>query len=280
MSTRDTDYSNTIIYKITCKDPNIHDVYVGHTVNFVQRKKAHQLCCMNPKSDGYNCKVYRVIRNNGGWDNWDMCIIAFYNCKDLHEARQKEQEHFVALNATLNSVEPFPSKHVKRVKNVKRVKRVNRIIHVNPARLNTSTYNQNIPSSNRQNKLHNCEPCNFVTTCKRDYERHLLTQKHIDGGGSAVTPIKTLDGYSCPLCHKLFKSRTSVYKHTPVCNTSSSQVAPVDANPADDIICADDKITITKDMFMMLLRHNQEMLKIIKALAEQRSVNTPDKQQY
>ena len=31
------DYSNTIIYKIVCKDPLIKDVYVGHTTNFVQQ---------------------------------------------------------------------------------------------------------------------------------------------------------------------------------------------------------------------------------------------------
>ena len=30
MSKRDIDYSNTIIYKITCRDKVIKDVYVGH----------------------------------------------------------------------------------------------------------------------------------------------------------------------------------------------------------------------------------------------------------
>jgi hypothetical protein len=63
MSNPDKDYSNTIIYKIMCKDPSIQDVYVGHTVNFVQRKKAHQLSCMNSKYPNHNCKVYQVMRN-------------------------------------------------------------------------------------------------------------------------------------------------------------------------------------------------------------------------
>jgi len=27
------DYSQTIIYKICCKDPNITDIYIGHTSN-------------------------------------------------------------------------------------------------------------------------------------------------------------------------------------------------------------------------------------------------------
>lgn len=177
MSIPDKDYSNTIIYKITCKDPNIHDVYVGHTVNFVQRKKAHQLSCMKSSSPAHNCKVYKVIRNNGGWDNWTMDIIAFYKCKDLSEARQKEQEHFVELNATLNSVEPFPSKPVRTIRIIKPVRRVR---PVRPVRQNKSTYNENMPISafNRPNVCYSCEPCHFKTDNKTDYERH-LTRKNI-----------------------------------------------------------------------------------------------------
>ena len=88
-----------------------------------------------------------------------------------------------------------------------------------------------------EGRIYRCEPCNFVTTSKCDYERHIATQKHIDGGGKAITPIKAPDGYLCPCCDKLFKSRTSVYKHTPVCktvvkstmSTSAQALAPVPA---------------------------------------------------
>jgi hypothetical protein len=59
--------------------------------------------------------------------------------------------------------------------------------------------------------------------CKRDYERHLLTQKHIDGGGLIKQIIKSSDGYSCSSCHIIFKSRTSIYKHISKCKTLSSQ---------------------------------------------------------
>ena len=44
------DYSNIIIYKITCNDPNITDAYVGHTTNFVQRKHCHKQECINKNS--------------------------------------------------------------------------------------------------------------------------------------------------------------------------------------------------------------------------------------
>ena len=90
-------------------------MYVGHTTNFVQRKHAHKISCTNIKSSNYNCRLYNVIRNNGGWDNWKMEIINFFNCKDHYEARKKEQEYFMLLQATLNSIEPLPSPKHKEV---------------------------------------------------------------------------------------------------------------------------------------------------------------------
>ena len=50
MPKTDIDYSNTIIYKITCNDVSVKEVYVGHTTNFVQRKHAHKQACNNEKS--------------------------------------------------------------------------------------------------------------------------------------------------------------------------------------------------------------------------------------
>ena len=90
------DYSNTIIYKINCKDESIKEVYVGHTTNFSQRKYAHKISSEKDK----NLRIHGIIRENGGWDNWDMIEIAKYVCKDSTEARIKEQEHFNSLQNT------------------------------------------------------------------------------------------------------------------------------------------------------------------------------------
>ena len=84
------DYSQTIIYKIYCKDATITDVYIGHTTNFIKRKYQHKICC----NGNTKLKIYETIRSNGGWENWDMVEIAKYNCKDATEARIKEQEHY------------------------------------------------------------------------------------------------------------------------------------------------------------------------------------------
>lgn len=100
----DIDYTNTVIYKICCKNKEISDIYVGHTTNFTKRKYQHKLSCINNKS---NSKIYKTIQENGGWDNWEMLEIATYNCKNSIEARIKEQEHYELLNATLNSISPL-----------------------------------------------------------------------------------------------------------------------------------------------------------------------------
>ena len=102
------DYSNTIIYKICCKDNSIKDVYIGHTTNFTQRKYLHKTNCINSKN---NLKIYTTIRANGGWNNWDMIELAKYNCKNQTEARIKEQLHFEVNNSTLNSCAPYVNKH-------------------------------------------------------------------------------------------------------------------------------------------------------------------------
>ena len=47
-------YSNTIIYKIICKNEDIKDVYIGHTTNYQQRYRLHKSNCNNDSSKGFN----------------------------------------------------------------------------------------------------------------------------------------------------------------------------------------------------------------------------------
>jgi hypothetical protein len=115
-----------------------------------------------------------------------------------------------------------------------------------------------------------CEPCGFHTTCKRDYERHLLTQKHLDGGGLIKQIVKSSEGYLCSSCHNIFRSRTSIYKHISKCKMCSSQGSRIHTTKSsgDIVVCVDDKITITKEMFMTLLQNNQEMMKMLRVLSD------------
>ena len=91
MPTKNIDDNNTIIYKLVCNDVNITDCYIGHTTDFTRRKQLHKTCCNNINGKKYNLNVYIFIRNNGGWDNWNMLIIEQYKCNNSLEAKQKER---------------------------------------------------------------------------------------------------------------------------------------------------------------------------------------------
>jgi hypothetical protein len=101
------DYSRTIIYKIVCNDVNVKDLYVGSTTNFIQRKNQHKSNCNNITTKHYNYYVYDFIRNNGGWDNFNMVIIEKYPCNDRLEASQRERFWIETLNANLNKIIPL-----------------------------------------------------------------------------------------------------------------------------------------------------------------------------
>jgi hypothetical protein len=96
------------IYKICCDDlPEF--VYVGSTKAFRERKRRHK---RNSYND--NSKLYTTIRENGGWDNWRMVIIEECGEITFTEARIKEEEHRVKLNANLNTTRCFTTEEQKK----------------------------------------------------------------------------------------------------------------------------------------------------------------------
>jgi len=97
------DYSFGLIYKIVCNDITITNIYVGSTTNFKQRKYKHKSCSDNK----LQLKIYQIINDNGGWNNWSMIEIEKYPCKDKRELEARERYWFELLNADLNILSPF-----------------------------------------------------------------------------------------------------------------------------------------------------------------------------
>ena len=108
-----TDYSETIIYKLCCKDTTINQIYVGHTTNINNRKHNHKSNCCNSNLKNYNLFVYNFIRENGGWDNWSIIQIEPYNCNNKREAGMRERYWIETLNAKLNCNNPITTKEEK-----------------------------------------------------------------------------------------------------------------------------------------------------------------------
>ena len=97
------DYSNTMFYKLVCRDITITDLYIGFTTDFKARKCQHKTVCHNEKTRKYNTRVYKFIRENGGFMNWDMIVIHRQSCIDVHEAHTIERNFIETLGAKLNS---------------------------------------------------------------------------------------------------------------------------------------------------------------------------------
>jgi hypothetical protein len=257
------DYSNTIIYKITCKDSSVTDVYVGHTTNFVQRKHSHKQSCINDKTPNHNCKLYDVIRNNGGWNNWKMEIINFFNCQDHYEARKKEQEYFVSLNATLNSIEPMPKPKIKPIEE-------KQFLYCEKCNLNFS--NSNLLEFHNNTEKHKkfsvinidnnivpknpiefyCEKCHYLTSNKKDYNKHINTNKH-KSTHSQIHEHKKLPLMEC-LCGKKYKDYSGLWRHKKKCNLINNQ------NNVNDYKNEQEK---KDDLINYLIKENQEFKKLI-----------------
>jgi hypothetical protein len=219
MPKNEIDYSNTIIYKIYCKDSNIHDVYVGHTTNFIKRKCMHKSSC---NSLNYKYKIYETIRNNGGWENWEMVELAKYNCKDNLEARIKEQQHYELLNCSLNSSPPFVDKNKYFCKTCKLQCQTSKIYEKH---IVSDSHSKKICILTPKNAKFVCELCDFKCNKKSEYIRHTNTIKHIhrvEGNKMETKETNIAQLWTCS-CGKEYATRAGLWKHNKVCKIEKEE---------------------------------------------------------
>ena len=95
-------------------------------------------------------------------------------------------------------------------------------------------------------KIFECKCCNYNTSNKKDYNKHLLTAKHKkEADGSINKPLY----YICEFCEKQYKSRGSYWKHQQKC----SKVPYTQEQPQE----IQTKVTDSA-MILELLKQNQE----------------------
>ena len=286
------DYSNTVFYKIYCKDPAVKDLYVGHTTNFVQRKYNHKRTCIKENDANHHLKVYKFIREHGGWDNWKMEIIGFKDCYDHYEARKVEQKYFETLQATLNSIEPLPKPKPRptQINETATEKQVwycdvcQTLCETKKALIDHEETNKHKHNANRQqiNEMETnetdknesfflCKKCNFKCCYESDFNRHLLTKKH-KMETNENKQYKT--EYVC-CCGKIYSSRAGLWKHKKGCsliNKSENETIVKYDNKKDnsnilDIILQNKEIM---DALVLqneqLMKHNTELTNTIKEI--------------
>jgi len=175
------DYSKTVIYKIFCKDLNITDIYIGSTTDFNKRKNQHKNDCNNENYRKYNIKLYQFIRNNGGWDNFEMIIVEEYSCNSKLEAEIKERYFIEELKSNLNCIIPTRSKKEYYQDKKKIIKEVHKEYYLNnkeKIKEVQKEYYKKYYENNKDKILEkfNCECGGYYT--KPNKNRHLKTKIH------------------------------------------------------------------------------------------------------
>ena len=110
--------------------------------------------------------------------------------------------------------------------------------------------------SKNSQKLSNknyCELCDYITCRKCDFDKHLLTTKHIKMiNGSKMVVEQTLKYskiYECD-CGKHYKYDSGYYRHKKLCKNSTKSISNSDLESVD-----------TKDLIMMLIKENSSIVK-------------------
>jgi len=100
--TDDVKINDYIFYKITCLDASKNLLYIGHTTNMKNQESKHKHECKNKNHKKYYTKIYRIIRENGGWKNFHMNAFDKKASITRKEAKNLEREFVIDLKANMN----------------------------------------------------------------------------------------------------------------------------------------------------------------------------------
>jgi len=96
------------IYKIS--NPDMNENYIGSTSDYRKRIVSHKYNTNRCNSIGYNIPLYKFIRENGGWNNWESEIIEEIDYDNKELLRKKERNYINENPYSLNCVIPTRTK--------------------------------------------------------------------------------------------------------------------------------------------------------------------------
>jgi hypothetical protein len=91
------------VYKLCINDDTVDDCYIGSTFDIDSRKSQHKYACNNINNKDYNLKLYKFIRNNGGYDKWSFKILEEKQYNNKFELYDRERYYNIINKPTLNS---------------------------------------------------------------------------------------------------------------------------------------------------------------------------------
>jgi hypothetical protein len=133
--------------------------------------------------------------------------------------------------------------------------------------------------SSESSKIKRCICCNYITSRKSQYNRHLLTAKHIN----LTNPNKkVLHCHECD-CGKKYKHLSSLCAHKKSCSIEKVNVIENTINSEENTIISEENVIVSKEnqtkteeelrelknMFMKMIEINQDLHKQIIELAKE-----------
>jgi len=130
----------------------------------------------------------------------------------------------------------------------------------------------------------NCIKCDFKCCKKSEWDRHILTRKHLDANNhrqdaNKKTP-KNATSYECDFCERLFKHMSSLSRHKKKCQIKEEEEYTKSTETTNDLTETNIKSIFDKDdLIKYLLKENnefKEMLldqnKAMMKMCEQKSI--------
>jgi len=116
-----------------------------------------------------------------------------------------------------------------------------------------------------------CEKCDYQTNKKSSYENHLLTSKHNFATTLSSGALKICQSYSCDICSKNFKERTSLWRHKKKC-------VPHTETPQEELTHSLDDMQVPTNLIFELIKQNQEFKQLL--IDQNKIVTEQNKQLY
>jgi len=116
----------------------------------------------------------------------------------------------------------------------------------------------------QKNPKYFCENCCFDTNNKKDFDRHLLTLKHLSQTerkheGNIEKPIM-IHSLKCPNCLKEYKNRSSLWKHKKLC---MNEEQPIENKEIVTEPNHKSSTEFTPDLFMEVLKQSKELQNVL-----------------
>ena len=122
-------------------------------------------------------------------------------------------------------------------------------------------------------QIFSCEKCNYITSKRCDYNKHITTRKHLGTDGDLQTSsLDDSQNYVCE-CGKLYKHRQSLYSHKKTCTsvpidsahtftTTTTTASTINTVPTKQPVQTNSS-TPSTELVLELIKQNKELQNVV-----------------